>query len=190
MMAGQLIFWGRLADCCFGNTFLYTKTVLVQAETSAPLMWARFWTHSIHLPASQPIFLRFNLLGLLTLLFLKILPTNSGHFSWLPVLAAYPVHRRLQELTALIIRRCIQKFPDWVHNEINNNNNNKHLLRSNTKGYGGKTHKTDSQNSDRTVSSGRELYHLECSLLGGWGQSGNFWIHSLMTYTCSKVLIM
>jgi hypothetical protein len=32
---------------------------------------------------------------------------------------------------------CIQKFPDWVDNEINNN---KHLLRSNTKGYGGKNH--------------------------------------------------
>jgi hypothetical protein len=35
------------------------------------------------------------------------------------------------------IRQCIQKFPDWVDNEINNNN--KHSLRSNTKGYGGKT---------------------------------------------------
>jgi hypothetical protein len=34
-------------------------------------------------------------------------------------------------------RRCIQKFPDWVASEINNN---KHSLRSNTKGYGGKTH--------------------------------------------------
>jgi hypothetical protein len=32
---------------------------------------------------------------------------------------------------------CIQKFPDWVNNEINNN---KHSLRSNRKGYGGKTH--------------------------------------------------
>jgi len=30
---------------------------------------------------------------------------------------------------------CIQKFPDWVDKEINNNN----ILRSNTKGYGGKT---------------------------------------------------
>jgi hypothetical protein len=35
---------------------------------------------------------------------------------------------------------CTQKFPDWVDNEMNNNNNNKHPLRSNTKGYGGKTH--------------------------------------------------
>jgi hypothetical protein len=44
---------------------------------------------------------------------------------------------------------CIQKFPEWVYYDIhnknnnninNNNNNNKHSLRSNTKGYGGKTH--------------------------------------------------
>jgi hypothetical protein len=45
-----------------------------------------------------------------------------------------------------MLREYIQKFPDWVDNEINNNNNNnnKHSLRSNTKGYGGKTHWTDS----------------------------------------------
>jgi hypothetical protein len=54
---------------------------------------------------------------------------------------------------------CIQKFPDWVHNEINN----KHTAGSNTKGYGGKTHHTASQNSDTTASSGRELYHLQFS---------------------------
>jgi hypothetical protein len=35
-------------------------------------------------------------------------------------------------------RRRIQKFPDWVDNEINNSN--KHSLKRNTKGYGGKTH--------------------------------------------------
>jgi hypothetical protein len=34
------------------------------------------------------------------------------------------------------LRGCIQKFPDWV-DKINNKN--KHSLRSNTKGYGGKT---------------------------------------------------
>jgi hypothetical protein len=56
---------------------------------------------------------------------------------------------------------CIQKFPDWVDNEVNNNN--KHLSRSNRKGYGGKTHYTDSQNSNKTASSGRELYHLQFS---------------------------
>jgi hypothetical protein len=39
------------------------------------------------------------------------------------------------------VRGCVQKSPDWVDNEINNNNNkDKHSLRSNTKGYGGKTH--------------------------------------------------
>jgi hypothetical protein len=55
----------------------------------------------------------------------------------------------------------MQKFPDWVDNEINNN---KYSLRSNTKRYGGKTHYTDSQNSDTTAPSGRELYHLQFSL--------------------------
>jgi hypothetical protein len=35
------------------------------------------------------------------------------------------------------VQECIQKFPDSVDNEIDNNN--KHSLRSNTKGYGGKT---------------------------------------------------
>jgi len=37
-------------------------------------------------------------------------------------------------------------------------------LRRNTKGYDGKTHQTDSQNSDTTVPSGRELYHVQFSL--------------------------
>jgi hypothetical protein len=37
-----------------------------------------------------------------------------------------------------VIGGCIQKFPDWVDDEINNDNNLS--LRSNTKGYGGKTH--------------------------------------------------
>jgi hypothetical protein len=59
------------------------------------------------------------------------------------------------------VQRCIQKFSESVDNEINNN---KHSLRSNTKGYGGKTHWTYSQNSDTTASSGRELYHLQFSV--------------------------
>jgi len=33
------------------------------------------------------------------------------------------------------MRGCIQKFPDWVDNEVSNNS--KHSLRSNTKGYDG-----------------------------------------------------
>jgi hypothetical protein len=36
------------------------------------------------------------------------------------------------------LRGCIQKFPDWL-NKIYAYNN-KYSLRSNTKGYGGKTH--------------------------------------------------
>jgi len=59
----------------------------------------------------------------------------------------------------LKLRGCIHKFPDWFDNEINNSNN-KHSLKSNTKGYGGKTHYTDSRNSDIIAPSGRELYHL------------------------------
>jgi hypothetical protein len=54
------------------------------------------------------------------------------------------------------------KLSGLSHNEINNNN--KYSLRNNTKGYGGKTHQTDSQNSDTTAPSGRELYHLQFSL--------------------------
>jgi hypothetical protein len=54
------------------------------------------------------------------------------------------------------------KVSGLSHNEINSNN--KHSLRSNTKGYGGKTHYTDSQNSSTTAPSGRKLYHLQFSL--------------------------
>jgi hypothetical protein len=58
----------------------------------------------------------------------------------------------------LILRGCIQTFPDWVDNEIYS-----YLwyypVRSNKKGHGGKIHQTDSQNSDTTAPSGRELYH-------------------------------
>jgi hypothetical protein len=36
-----------------------------------------------------------------------------------------------------LVRECIQKFPDWVDNETNNN---KHSLRGNTKGCDRKTH--------------------------------------------------
>jgi hypothetical protein len=49
-----------------------------------------------------------------------------------------------------------------LNNEINNNN--KHSLRRNTKGYGGEIHYTYSQNSDTAAPSGRELYHLQFSL--------------------------
>jgi hypothetical protein len=62
-----------------------------------------------------------------------------------------------------LIRGCIQKFPDWVDDEIYGYNN-KHSLRNNTKGYGGKSHYTDSQNSATTASRDRELYHFQFSL--------------------------
>jgi hypothetical protein len=54
------------------------------------------------------------------------------------------------------ITRGYPKVSGLVDRELNN----KHSLRSNTKDYGGKTHYTDSQNSDTSASSGRELYHL------------------------------
>jgi hypothetical protein len=60
------------------------------------------------------------------------------------------------------IRGRIQKFPDWVDNEISNNN--KYALGSDTKCYGGETHYTDPQSSDTTAPSSRDLYHLQFSL--------------------------
>jgi len=44
------------------------------------------------------------------------------------------------------------KVSGLSHNEINNSSN-KHSLRSDTKGYDGKTHYVDSQNSDTTAPS-------------------------------------
>jgi hypothetical protein len=44
-----------------------------------------------------------------------------------------------QTLAINFLRGCIEKFPDWVDNEIYAYKN-KHPLKSNTKGYGGKTH--------------------------------------------------
>jgi len=41
------------------------------------------------------------------------------------------------------IRTCIEKLLDWVDIQIYAYKD-KHSLRSNTKGYGGKTHQTDS----------------------------------------------
>jgi hypothetical protein len=72
---------------------------------------------------------------------------------------------KLFDLLQDTVRRLqgsIRKFPDWVDNVIYAYNT--HSLRSNTKGYGGKTHYTDSQNSDITAASGRQLYHLQFSL--------------------------
>jgi hypothetical protein len=59
--------------------------------------------------------------------------------------------------------RVYPKVSGLSHNEIYAYNN-KHWLRSNTKGYGGKTQYTDSHNNDTTAPSGRELYHSQLSL--------------------------
>jgi hypothetical protein len=71
-----------------------------------------------------------------------------------------PMFERPKTVLALD-RAAIWTGPDWVYNEIYAYNN-KCSLRSNTKGYGDKTH--DSQNSNTTALSDRELYHLQFSL--------------------------
>jgi hypothetical protein len=62
------------------------------------------------------------------------------------------------------------------------NNYSKHSFRSYTKGYSGKTHYTDLQNSNTTAHSGRVLYHLQFSLQGTSPETfGN-------TFVCMYVL--
>jgi hypothetical protein len=65
----------------------------------------------------------------------------------------------LSAVLQVYIRGYIQKFPDWVDNEMYAYKN-KHSFRSNAKDYGDKTHYTDFLNGDITAPSGRELYHL------------------------------
>jgi hypothetical protein len=60
-------------------------------------------------------------------------------------------------------------------------------LRNNTKGYGGKPHYTDSQNSDTTAPSGRELYHLQFSLQAASPET--FGYTHLYTLPCSDTEI-
>jgi hypothetical protein len=71
---------------------------------------------------------------------------NKFSTLWLPDVGFEKVHnwsmilrarRYYVKIEGRDLRGCIQKFPHWVDNEINNN---KHSFRSNTKGYGGKTH--------------------------------------------------
>jgi hypothetical protein len=64
---------------------------------------------------------------------------------------------------AFAMTRVYPKVSGLSHNETNNSNN-KLSLRNNKKGYGGKTHYTNSQNSYTTAPSGKELYHLQFSL--------------------------
>jgi len=68
--------------------------------------------------------------------------------------------------------RMNPKVSGLSHNEINNNNNNdKHTLRSNIKGYGGKNYYTDSQNSDINAPSWQRT--VSFAVLAPGGQSGN-----------------
>jgi len=76
----------------------------------------------------------------------------------------------------MTIRGCIQKYPESLDNDTYDYNN-KHSLRNNTKDYCGKTHYTNSQNSDATASSSRELYHLQFSLQAA----------SLETFGCNLI---
>jgi hypothetical protein len=74
---------------------------------------------------------------------------------------------------------CTRVYPKVSGlNRCNEINNNKHSFRSNTNGYDGKTHKTDSQISDTAAPNYRELNHF--AVLSPGGQSGNFWIQPLM----------
>jgi hypothetical protein len=75
-----------------------------------------------------------------------------------------------------------QKVSGLSHNEINNND--KHSLRSYTKGYGGKTHYTDSQNRNATAPSGRELYNFQFSFQAASPETFGYtlaWFHVLLT---------
>jgi len=69
------------------------------------------------------------------------------------------------------------------YNEITNNNN-EHSLASKTKGYGVKSHVTESYNSDTTAPSGRELYHLQFSLQTA---SPRTYGYTLIHYNCNIV---
>jgi hypothetical protein len=69
--------------------------------------------------------------------------SNSGRPSRNPAIILIQLRRISISILLRYLRGCIQKFPDWVDNEIYAYNN-KHSLRSNTKGYGVKTHYTDS----------------------------------------------
>jgi len=59
---------------------------------------------------------------------LQIKPAPKYHWLALFILGKVPGFQS-RRADSLCICGCIQKFPDWVHNEINNNN--KHSLRSN-----------------------------------------------------------
>jgi hypothetical protein len=55
-------------------------------------------------------------------------------------------------------------------------------------GYGDKTHWTDPQNSDTTVSSGRELYHLQFSLQASSPETFGYTVVVLPVRMKTKIL--
>jgi hypothetical protein len=73
------------------------------------------------------------------------------------------IRENKKEWLGSVNTRVYPKVSGQSHNEIYTYNN-KHSLRSSTRGYGSKTYWTDSQNSDTTAPSSRELYHLQFSL--------------------------
>jgi len=79
-------------------------------------------------------------------------------------------------------RGYIETFPDWVDNKTYACHNT-HAFRSNTKGYGGRTHYTDSQNRDRIAPNGRAV---PLEVLTQRGQSGNLWIYRPTCICVSK----
>jgi hypothetical protein len=140
----SLVSFGAITLCVVSQRVFIIVVLVVYLSTLS----GNFWIHPRIYSFSVTVFFSW----------LFILTRRRGHRDpeGDPPGRAAPQHRRIAVvLPAIIIyhpryfswcfmcqnvRGCIQKFPDWVDNAINNNNNNKHSLRSNTKGYGGKTH--------------------------------------------------
>jgi uncharacterized protein YccT (UPF0319 family) len=78
------------------------------------------------------------------------------------------------------------KVSGLSHNEIYAYNN-KHSLRNNTKGYGGKTHKNESQNSDTSAPSGRKLYHLQFWFQAASPETFGYTLAWMTETGCNKV---
>jgi hypothetical protein len=82
--------------------------------------------------------------------------------------------------------RCLQRDTyEGVSKSFQTGSITKYTLTmtSNTKGYGSKTHKTDSQNRDTTASSGRELYHLQFLLQAASPETFGYTL--ICTYKCT-----
>jgi hypothetical protein len=79
-------------------------------------------------------------------------------------------------------KRVYPKVSGLSHNE-RNNSSIKRPLRSNTKGYDGKTHLTGSKNRNKTEPSDIELYHLQFSLQAASPETFGYtliWFHDFL----------